>query len=101
MLPRIESVVAVQGFSVVTRWTTGELRVIDFQPMLEPYLEKKESTLGKLSDPETFSKVKLDPVARTLYWDDLLTMRNPDGSTEPAPLDFCPDVLFERSLPIS
>ena len=98
MLPRIESIVSVQGYSVIARWNTGELRSIDFMPILEPFKQKKNSTLGRLSDLETFSKVKLDPEARTLYWDDLLTQQNPDGSTEPAPLDFCPDVLFERSV---
>ena len=100
MLPRIESIVSVKGYSVIARWNTGELRLIDFTPILEPFLKKKNSTLGRLSEPGTFSKVKLDPEARTLYWDDLLTLQNPDGSTEPAPLDFCPDVLFERSVPV-
>jgi hypothetical protein len=98
MLPRIEAIVSVLNFSIITKWNTGELRSIDFQPILAPHRENKNSTLGRLSDPKIFSKVKFDPVAKTLYWDDLLTLRNPDGSTEPAPLDFCPDVLFSKSV---
>ncbi len=98
MLPRIESIISVDGYSVTTKWNTGEIRSIDFRPVLEPYMDKSNSTLGRLSDPDTFAKVKLDPEAKTLFWDDLLIQRNPDGSTEPAPLDFCPDVLFSRSV---
>lgn len=98
MLPRIESIISVDGFSIITRWNTGEVRLIDFGPILAPFREKKNSTMGKLNLPEVFSKVKHDPVAKTLYWDDLLTLRNPDGSTETAPLDFCPDVLFSKSV---
>jgi hypothetical protein len=98
MLPRIDSIISVEGYSVITKWNTGEVRSIDFWPILKPFQEKPASTLGKLSNPETFLKVKLDPEAKTLFWDDLLIQRNPDGSTLPAPLDFCPDVLFSRSV---
>ena len=98
MLPRIESIISIEGFSIITKWNTGEVRLIDFLPILHPFKEKKNSSMGKLNDPALFSKVKHDPIAKTLYWDDLLTLRNPDGSTEPAPLDFCPDVLFSRSV---
>lgn len=101
MLPRIESIVSVEGFSVITTWNTGEVRLIDFGPILEPFRENKSSTMGKLTNPAVFSSVKYDPEAKTLYWDGLLSLRNPDGSLEPAPLDFCPDVLFSKSVLIA
>jgi hypothetical protein len=100
MLPRIEKIISVEGFSIIAKWNTGEVRLIDFGPILKPYQEKKNTTLGQLSNPVVFSTVKYDPIAQTLYWDNLLTLQKPDGSTEPAPLDFCPDVLFSKSIPV-
>jgi len=39
--------------------------------------------------------VRLDPESRTVCWDGLAREITADGSEQPAPLDFCPDVLYE------
>lgn len=97
MLPRIISIDKVEPFTVLTRWTTGELRLIDFNGILKKYIGKPESSIGQLLNPAVFEQVKLDPESQTLYWEGLTQMRLKDGSMVPAPLDFCPDVLFENS----
>jgi len=96
-LPRIISIESIRPFTVKTRWTTGELREIDFKPIIKKFENKPDSSIGKLLSFEVFEKVKLDPESRTLYWEGLISMRLKDGSLVPAPLDFCPDVLFENS----
>ena len=97
MLPRITSIESVKPYTIQTRWTTGELREIDFSPILQPYKTKPDSSIGQLLRSEIFEQVKLDAETKTLYWEGLIHMRLPDGSLAPAPLDFCPDVLFENS----
>jgi hypothetical protein len=97
MLPRIISIVKVLPFKVSANWNTGELREIDFLPILSPYKNKPDSSLGQLLRTEIFEKVKLDPESQTLYWEGLIKMRLQNGTFVPAPLDFCPDVLFENS----
>lgn len=97
MLPRIISIENVKPFTVTTRWTTGEVREIDFKPILKNFENKPDSSIGQLLRTELFNQVKLDPESQTLFWDDLIQMRLKDGTSVPAPLDFCPDVLFENS----
>lgn len=95
MLPRIKSILAIEPFKVTTLWNTGEVREIDFIPLLAEYEAKPQSHFYPLLNPTEFSKVQTD--GRTLYWDNLATMRNYSGEAIPAPLDFCPDVLFANS----
>ena len=97
MLPRISSIEKVNPFTILTRWTTGELREIDFTPILRNFENRPASSMGQLLRTEIFEKVKLDPGAQTLYWEVLIQMRLKDRTMVPAPLDFCPDVLFENS----
>lgn len=97
MLPRISSIEKVSPFTIQARWTTGELREIDFGPILKKFESKPASSMGQLLRTEVFEKVKLDPVSQTLYWEGLIHMRQKDGTLVPAPLDVCPDVLFENS----
>jgi hypothetical protein len=97
MLPRVIKIIAVKPFKVVCLWNTGEIREIDFNQYLTEAIP--QSPVSKLVDDVLFTSVKTD--GRTLYWDNLLTMIDYDGSQHPAPLDFDPDVLYQRSRPVS
>jgi hypothetical protein len=97
MLPRIRQIIAVKPYKVTCLWNTGEIREIDFQPYLIE--SKSQSPVARLADEKLFRTVKTD--GRTLYWDNLLTVTDYDGSQKPAPLDFDPDVMYERSRVIS
>jgi len=93
MLPRVQKILAVEPYKVVCLWNTGEVREVDFEPY---FVETKpHSPINKLADRQVFNNVKTD--GRTLYWDNLLTMIDYDGSHHPAPLDFDPDVMYQRS----
>ncbi len=95
MLPRIRQIVSVEPYKVTCLWTTGEVRVIDLQPFLTDSAAKPNSPVNRLLDKQLFKQVKTD--GRTLYWENLLTMIDHDGSHKSAPLEFDPDVMFERS----
>jgi len=65
----------VKPFLLRARWTTGELREIDFNALLNPYKNKPDSIIGQLLQSEIFEKIKLDPESQTQYWDGLIKMR--------------------------
>lgn len=94
MLPRIKKILDVEPYKVKCLWTTGEIKTIDFSLFLQDYKDKPQFVFAKLLDKSTFKNVRLDEGARTLCWDNLTTMRDYDGIVKPAPLDFCPDVLY-------
>jgi len=59
-----------------------------------------QSAYGRLLDAATFSGARLDPEARTVCWDGLAREITADGAEQAAPLDFCPDVLYQLSTPL-
>ncbi len=93
MLPRVKTILSVKPYKITCLWTTGEVREVDFHPYLAE--SKPQSPIARLADAKLFGEVKTD--GRTLYWDNLLTMIDYDGSHHPAPLDFDPDVMYQRS----
>ena len=93
MLPRIKRILAVEPYKITCLWNTGEVRIIDFQPYIVD--SKPKSPIAHLADKQLFREVKTD--GRTLYWDNLLTMIDYDGSQHRAPLDFDPDVIYQQS----
>jgi hypothetical protein len=98
MLPRIKNIISVEYLKVKTLWNTGEIREINFNNLLSEYQSKPESIFYKLFDKQTFLAVKTDK--RTLYWENLGKIQDYDGKLKLAPLDFCPDVLYENSVEI-
>jgi hypothetical protein len=99
MLPRISQILSVVPYKVTCLWNTGEIREVDLQPLLIDSATRPNSPVNRLLDKRLFEQVKTD--GRTLYWDNLLTMIDYDGSQHLAPLDFDPDVMYERSQLLS
>lgn len=93
MVARVITILSVEPYKVTCLWNTGEVREVDFQPYLTE--SKPQRPIARLTDKQLFSEVKTD--GRTLYWDNLLTMIDYDGCQHPAPLDFDPDVMYQRS----
>jgi hypothetical protein len=81
MLHTIRQVKVVQDYQLQLHFDTGGVRVAD----LEPLLRKSANLIQELLDPEMFNKVECD--GTTIHW--------PNG------VDFCPDVLYRLSKPMS
>ncbi|MCU0471503.1 MAG: DUF2442 domain-containing protein [Arcicella sp.] len=94
MLPRITKVLEVEPYKIKCLWSTGEYKTVDFSDFLKDYQDKPSFVFHKLLDKSVFKTVRLDEVGKTLCWDNLTTMKDYDGSIKPAPIDFCPDVLY-------
>ena len=92
MNPRVEIILDVKPFAVTIKWTNGQTRVVDFNEFLAEERRRESSIFSRLFNPETFMKVRTD--GRTLYWENLTEMVDEKGNSLPAPIDFCPDVLY-------
>jgi hypothetical protein len=97
MNPRIKEILTIEPFVIKAVWTDGVVRSIDFGAFLEEYAEKEGSLFQQILNEDTFGKAQTD--GRTIYWENLAEMVDYDGQIIPAPLDFCPDVLFQHSTP--
>ena len=95
-LPRIVNIVSVKKFVVRLLWNNGEVRDIDFKPMLEEWRKNKEAMYEPLADPKVFKTVALSP-ERTLCWPSVSIKIKFKGITKEHPLDLDPDVLYEKS----
>ena len=84
MLHFITEILSLDQLAVTCRFNTGEERMIDISKVLGESINTP--FFSKLLNPVFFSSVKLDSYG-TLSWND--------------EIDFCPDVLFLNSLPVS
>ena len=91
----ITKIEKVEGYKVICVFDSTELRSVDFNKMIEQ--NTQSNFIQKLKDINTFNMVRLDPVAKTLYWENLAQMRDYDGTVKPCELDFDPNVLYELS----
>src|SRR5258707_13594302 len=101
MMYFVEKLIAVASYQLTLQFNTGETRVADLEPTLRAKAASPGSAYGKLLDPEVFSRARLDPESRTICWDGLAREIAADGTEQPAPLDLCPDVLYQLSTPVA
>jgi hypothetical protein len=98
MNPRVKKIIAIDGLVITVLWSDGIMRTVDFRNFLAEYFQKPDSIYYQLIKPETLREAKAN--GKTIFWDNLVKVIDYDGNFISAPLDFDPDVLFERSEPI-
>lgn len=76
--PRVESVLPNSDYTLTLKFTNGEIRLFD----VKPYLDK--GIFQELKDTRAFNSVR--PFLGSVQW---------QGGQ-----DFCPDTLYEDSVPI-
>ncbi|REA58717.1 hypothetical protein DSL64_20380 [Dyadobacter luteus] len=96
MNPRIEKIISIDPFIIRALWTDKQVRTIDFGRFLSEYFDKEESIFHRILNKNAFLGAKTD--GRTIYWEGITEMEDYNGEVISAPLDFCPDVLFEQSV---
>ena len=72
------------NFSLICEFNENENRVIDLSSWIDEFRKANDGWASKLADINYFKTVKLDSYG-TLAWDNQV--------------DFCPDVLYEMSMP--
>jgi len=97
MLHLVKNIVHVEPYKLVLLLNTGEYKEIDIEKVFIRQATQPNNPLLKLLNKELFQQVQFDNEAETIYWSNLMTMRRKDGTTQPANLDFCPEVLYNES----
>lgn len=92
----IIKILNVESFKVTCLWNDNIIRIIDLEPFLRMKSKNPNNSYSQLINEKRFSEVKCD--GTTLYWETGITMKDIDGTFNPAPLDIDPDVLFEMTL---
>ena len=101
MMKFVDKLLAARPYRLTLRFTTGEVRTVDLEPMLRTKGACPRSAYSRLLDPATFCRARLDAEGRTACWDGLAIEIGPDGIERSAPLDLCPDFLYEVSAPLA
>jgi hypothetical protein len=100
VLPRITEVVQVEPFRITTRWTTGELRIIDFAQLFRQWEEEGNHIMDPIRQWENFRQVRIEHSgpyeSGTLTWPSVVR-KGYKGKDYPVALD--PDVLYKVSVP--
>jgi hypothetical protein len=91
--PRITEIIKVKRFKVTTRWTTGEIREIDFTPLIAQWKKEKNTIMAPIFQISHFKQVQLHE-GGTLCWPSI-QRKGFEGNYYPVALD--PDVLFKES----
>lgn len=95
-LPRIVRIISVRNFIIRSLWNNGEVRDIDFKPMIESWKKSNEDLYEPLYSPKIFKSVAVSD-EHTLCWPAIKIKVTFKGITKETPLDMDPDVLYENS----
>lgn len=90
----ITKIEKIEPYKVYCVFDNTELRSVDFAPIIN---DTKSAYISKLKDKDTFIKAKLDPISKTIYWENLAQIKDYDGVVKPCELDFDPTVLYTIS----
>ena len=101
MIHQVVKIVEVMPYKVTLEFNSGEVKVFDFEIFFRKHEKNKEAVVHKLKDKSLFMQVKLSREFGTIYWEDLSTMIDLDGSSKPSVYDPAPEVLYEMSVPVS
>ena len=97
-LPRITEIIKIEPYKITCRWTTAEIRVIDFKPEFEKWQKSNNLVLLQLKDYETFENVAIKD--GTLQWYSVkVSFTGLDGKTKKQHLDIDPDYIYNQSKP--
>jgi hypothetical protein len=87
MLHFIKQILKVNDdFSVICLFNNNEKRLIDLSEWVAEFKQANDGWASRIANIDYFKTVTLDSYG-TLMWDN--------------ELDFCPDVLYEMSMPVA
>lgn len=99
-LPRITEIIKIEPYKITCRWTTGEIRVIDFKTEFKNWQKSNNKMLLQLKDYSKFENVTIKD--GTLQWYSVeVSYTGTDGKIKTQPLDVDPDNLYKQSKSIS
>lgn len=91
----IEKIVDVSNYKVKALWSDGIVRLVDFENFIKHKTQAKHSSYSKLLDTSEFARIKCD--GTTLYWEDLISYKDIDGTVKTGNLDIAPELVYDLS----
>lgn len=103
-LPRITEIIKVEPFKITCRWSTGEVRVVDFEPLFDEWKLSESLVEKQLLDYDTFKYVSINE-QKTLQWVNILMAHkywdeSGAASEQRSPLSYDADGLYKKSQPL-
>ncbi|GAB4044793.1 hypothetical protein [Spirosoma litoris] len=103
-LPRITEIIKVEPFKITCRWSTGEVRVIDFELLFQEWNLAKNRTEYALLTYDNFKYASVSE-QKTLQWVNILISHkywdeSGKSSEQKSPLAYDADELYRRSQPL-
>jgi len=89
-------IISMRKFVMRILWNNGEIRDIDFKPIIADWKENNENLYAPLFNSKIFNSAAISE-ERTLHWPDVKISTTYKGVTKESALDIDPDVLFEKS----
>ena len=88
---KITSIIEIKPYSILVKFDGNNKRRINFSTIIDDFPVLKDKSIFRLANLDDYPTIK---------WDGLTQIRELDGTLSPSPLDFCPDTLYELSVPV-
>ncbi|PWU08209.1 MAG: hypothetical protein C5B50_30125 [Verrucomicrobia bacterium] len=95
MMHLVENLVSAKPYCLRLRFNTGEILDVNLEPTLRAKAGSGTGAYRQLLDPAVFLRARHDTEGKTICWDGLAREILSTGAERAAPLDFCPDLLYE------
>ena len=103
-LPRITEIIKIEPFKITCRWSTGEVRVIDFELLFQEWKLEESMNERALLNYDVFKYASVSE-QKTLQWVNVLISHKHwdelgNASNQNSPLTYDADGLYSRSQPL-
>jgi len=99
-LPRITEIIKTEPFKIISKWTTGEVLVTDFELFFNKWKKDNYILMYPLMNYNIFKYVSISET-KTFQWVNIpIEIKSFTGSISKMPLDICPDTIYSISKPI-
>ncbi|MBI4645620.1 MAG: hypothetical protein HY738_03240 [Bacteroidia bacterium] len=100
-IPKIIEIIKIEPYKVTCRWSTGEIRVIDFEKKIKEWKLSPGDNAYPLLNYENFKYATIGE-GNTLCWPNIQIKHiNFSKGEITSPLAFCPENLYHDSQPIN
>jgi len=89
-MPCVEEIIKVEPFKITVRWNTGEIKVVEFEPIFEYWDSTQIKTPDKMKDFKEFAKVSI--IDDTLGWEEIKITKSA--------LTIDPEGIYQSSKPL-
>ena len=91
---KLKEIVEINFFSIICKFTNGEVRKLEIDKILEA--KKEDLYVKKILMPVVFNSVKIGELGQ-LYWDNVAQIKDENGILRPCEYDMSPEFVYYNS----